>query len=91
MLARRAATQSDLAAFTFLGENGPESLTCGELDRRARAVAAWLERRVARGEPVLLVYPAGLDFLPAFFGCLAPCPSRFPIRRFVPLRKRLFQ
>ena len=47
-----------------------DSLTYGELDRRARGIGAWLEAHGARGERVLLLYPAGLDYIAAFFGCL---------------------
>ena len=46
------------------------SITYGELDRRARVVAARLQRRLAPGERALLLFPPGLDFLIAFFGCL---------------------
>ena len=40
------------------------------LDRRARAVAAALQAADAAGERAILLYPAGLDFLEGFFGCL---------------------
>jgi natural product biosynthesis luciferase-like monooxygenase protein len=61
-----------MVAYTFLrdGEEEEESLTYGELDRRARAVAAELHARGARGERVLLLYPPGLEFTAAFLGCL---------------------
>ena len=45
-------------------------LTYGELDRRARQIGGWLQARGSAGKPVLLVYPQGLDFIAAFFGCL---------------------
>ena len=47
-----------------------EPLTWGELDRRARAIAAALTEAGAAGERALLLYPPGLDYLAAFFGCL---------------------
>jgi acyl-CoA synthetase (AMP-forming)/AMP-acid ligase II len=96
MLARRAASQAGAPAFIFLGDRDAQSLTYGELDRRARAVAVWLERGVERGERVLLVYPPGLDFLPAFFGCLyagavpvplPPSPVRSSSERIVSIAK----
>jgi 8-amino-7-oxononanoate synthase len=40
------------------------------LDRQARAVAAQLQALNLAGERALLLYPAGLDFIAAFFGCL---------------------
>ncbi|MFG2637987.1 fatty acyl-AMP ligase [Streptomyces sp. NPDC048362] len=46
-----------------------ESLTYGELDVRARAVATALYDRIGPGARALLVLPPGLDFLTAFFAC----------------------
>ncbi len=59
-------------AFTFLhnGEEEQESVTFGELDRRARAVAALLARVAKPGERALLLYPQGIDYIVGFFGCL---------------------
>jgi len=45
-------------------------LTYAELDRRARAAAVHLRRYGAAGDRVLLLYPAGLEFLVGFFGSL---------------------
>ena len=60
-------------AFTFMneGEEGPDArLTYAGLDHRARALAARLRSLGLEGERALLVYPPGLDFVAAFFGCL---------------------
>ena len=46
-------------------------LTFAELHRRARAVAARLAHRTVRGDRAVLLFPPGLDFIVAFFGCLA--------------------
>jgi len=58
--------------FRWLGDGETEStcLTFGELDRRARAVAALLRERGAQGERALLLYPSGLELVVAFLGCL---------------------
>ncbi len=58
--------------YTFLMEGEPAEryLTHSELDRRARAIAAALQQRVGKGERVLLLYPPGLDYIAAYFGCL---------------------
>ncbi len=45
-------------------------MTYGELDRRACAIAAMLQSRQSPGDRALLVYPPGLEFIGAFFGCL---------------------
>src|SRR5215469_6812620 len=71
LLRWRATLQSDQKAYTFLSKGEEElSLTYAELDRRSRAIGAMLQRRDATGERVLLLYPAGLEYLAAFFGCL---------------------
>ena len=58
--------------FTYLvdGETDQVHLTNAQLDEQARAVAAKLVSMGLAGERALLLYPAGLDFIAAFFGCL---------------------
>jgi amino acid adenylation domain-containing protein len=72
LLRRRAVQSPALIAYTFLGSEGEEraSLTYKELDRQARVIAAYLQSLNAAGERVLLLYPPGLDYICAFFGCL---------------------
>lgn len=66
------AKEPEALAFRFLAddESVAGSLTRGELDARARAVAAELVARGLRGERVVLLYAPGLDFIVALFGCL---------------------
>ncbi|HEX6342140.1 fatty acyl-AMP ligase [Umezawaea sp.] len=66
----RARPRSDRKVTYLPDGRPPVELTHAELDRRARAVAHWLTGSGMAGEPVLLLYPAGLDFLVAFLGCL---------------------
>ena len=72
LLLHRARCQPDDIGFTYLvdGENEQVHLTYRELDRQARAIGAWLESHDLAGERALLLYPAGLEFIAAFFGCL---------------------
>jgi acyl-CoA synthetase (AMP-forming)/AMP-acid ligase II len=72
LLRFRAAAQPDQCACTFLedGEREADSVTYAELDDRARAIAARLQRQLAPGARVLLIYPPGLEFIGAFFACL---------------------
>lgn len=72
LLRRRAALQPDADGYTFLadGEQEEVSLNYRELDRQARSIAAMIHAAGASGEPVLLVFPSGLEFIVAFFGCL---------------------
>jgi acyl-CoA synthetase (AMP-forming)/AMP-acid ligase II len=72
ILERRASVQSGERAYVFLDESGGEkaTLTYGELHSRALAVAARLTRRCRPGDRAVLVFPQGLDFIVAYFGCL---------------------
>jgi amino acid adenylation domain-containing protein len=72
LLRRRAALQGEAVGYTFLvdGEAEEESFTYSELDRQARLIAARLQELGAAGERVLLIYPPGLQYIAAFFGCL---------------------
>ena len=58
-------------AYTFRGEDGGETvLSYADLDRQARAIAAVIQQTARPKDRVVLVYPAGLEFLSAFFGCV---------------------
>ncbi len=73
-LDRRASSAADRVAYRFLreGEVENDSITFGELRRRARAAAARLTalRASHRGDAAILLYPQGIEFIVAFFGCL---------------------
>ncbi|HEX8145174.1 MAG TPA: fatty acyl-AMP ligase [Pyrinomonadaceae bacterium] len=68
----RALHQPERLAYTFLinGESEEVHLTYAELDRQARSIAAKLQSINAGGERALLLYPPGLDYVAAFWGCL---------------------
>ncbi|MBK9093907.1 MAG: AMP-binding protein [Anaerolineae bacterium] len=72
ILQQRAAQEPARVTYTFLheGERPTVTLTCRQLDASARAIAAHLRRTLPAGARVLLLYPAGLEFISAFFGCL---------------------
>ncbi len=72
LLQHRALHQGQERAFTYLvdGENEQIHLTNAQLDEQARVIAAKLVSMGLTGQRALLLYPAGLDFIAAFFGCL---------------------
>ncbi len=72
LLRQHAQNLSDKTVFTFLqdGETVTGVLSYADLDQRARAIATTLRNAGAEGERALLLYPPGLDFVAAFFGCL---------------------
>jgi fatty acid CoA ligase FadD32 len=70
---RLAETIPDRPAYTFVdylaGPRGRrETLTWGETDMRARALAAALRSRVLAGERAAVLAPQGLDFVVAMLG-----------------------
>jgi len=72
LLRDRARLQGDDVAFVFLrdGEHEERRLTYRELELRARAIATQLQATCPRGARALLLYPAGLEYICGFFGCL---------------------
>jgi amino acid adenylation domain-containing protein/non-ribosomal peptide synthase protein (TIGR01720 family) len=70
LLQQRAESAPERVAYRFLDDGETARITYGELDRRARSIAAHLQETGALGERALLLYPAGLAFVEAFFGCL---------------------
>src|ERR1700721_383902 len=71
LLAKRAETQPDDPAYLFLSDRGTEeaALTFRELYEAAQALAVRLARVARPGDRAILVFPPGLEFLVAFFGC----------------------
>ncbi|MCS6883878.1 MAG: beta-ketoacyl synthase N-terminal-like domain-containing protein [Acidobacteriota bacterium] len=67
-----ANTQVDKHIYTFLkdGELATEQLDYAGLLTKSCAIAALLQANARRGERALLLYPPGLDFIPAFFGSI---------------------
>jgi acyl-CoA synthetase (AMP-forming)/AMP-acid ligase II len=72
LLADRADRQGDRTAFIFLenGEKESAGLSYDRLNRQARTIAEHLSMTSQPGDRVLLIYPSGIDFIAAFFGCL---------------------
>jgi acyl-CoA synthetase (AMP-forming)/AMP-acid ligase II len=72
LLQQRAREDPDQVVYRFLtdGECTEACLTYGALDRGARAIAAALQQASVAGERALLIYPPGIEYIVAFFGCL---------------------
>ena len=89
MLRPRAEERPDQPAFIHLldGQSNQTILTYAQFDQRARTIAAHLQNIGLAGQRVLLVYPPGLDFITAFFGCLyAGCVA---VPTYPPHRQRM--
>jgi acyl-CoA synthetase (AMP-forming)/AMP-acid ligase II/acyl carrier protein len=83
LLVKQTAEHDDRTAYVFLDDRGETSeISYAQLGERARAIAARLQSQFAPGDRALLVYPAGLEFITAFFGCLyagvIPVPATYP-------------
>jgi acyl-CoA synthetase (AMP-forming)/AMP-acid ligase II/acyl carrier protein len=72
ILIDRSRHQPEQIAYTFLldGESQEACLTYRSLDQQARSIAAHLRSLCPPGERALLLYPPGLAYIAAFFGCL---------------------
>lgn len=83
LLRQQAARFGERTAYEYLDDHaGNQSVSFKQLDQQAKAIAVALRREVQQGERVLLVYPAGLEFISAFFGCLyagvTAVPATYP-------------
>ncbi|GHO44998.1 type I polyketide synthase [Ktedonospora formicarum] len=72
LLQWRAEQQPEKRIYSFLadGEIEKEHYTHAQLDLYARSIGSLLQERTVSGERALLIYPSGLEFVAAFFGCL---------------------
>ncbi len=90
LLTQRAAQYGENLAFTFSRDGDEHEIsqaTYGELDRRARQIAADLQGQGASGQRVLVLCPPGLDFIASFFGCLYAGAIAIPVHP--PMREHL--
>lgn len=72
VLSWRAREESEAIAFVQLSSAAEPEQSCsfGDLHARALAIAARLTGIGPRGSRALLLYPNGIEFVAAFFGCL---------------------
>jgi acyl transferase domain-containing protein/acyl-CoA synthetase (AMP-forming)/AMP-acid ligase II/alpha-beta hydrolase superfamily lysophospholipase/acyl carrier protein len=71
VLKLRAESQAEEPAYHFLRDDGRrDTITYAQLDCAARSTGRNLANRGFAGQPVVLLYPPGLDYISAFFGCL---------------------
>src|SRR5215510_10401797 len=79
LLGQRAAETPDALVYNFLTAGvETDSLTSRQLDKRAKAIAARLQQLVCAGERALLLFPAGIEYICAFYGCLAAAVVAVP-------------
>ena len=72
ILQQRSQQQPSFTSYIFLRDGETESarLTYEELNRKALSIAAYLRSIISIGDRALLMYPSGLEYITAFFGCL---------------------
>ena len=72
ILHQRAYYQPNQVAYNFWqkGNKKDTIITYGELDRKARSIGGLLQNLGLSRKRALLLYPPGLEFIAAFFGCL---------------------
>jgi acyl-CoA synthetase (AMP-forming)/AMP-acid ligase II len=70
VLLQHAIERPDASAYVFLRDDGTEeTLTFGQLTRRAQAIAAQLQTLACVGERAILLYQPGLDFVEGILAC----------------------
>lgn len=70
MIRQAALKYPDKIAFRFFSAGKfRETLTYGDLHERATRIASGLRTHARPGEPVVLSFPAGLEFIEALAGC----------------------
>ena len=71
LLRYRAEVQPNEPAYVVLSDRGGEeaAITFAELERRALAMAKRIAARAGPGERALLLFPTGIEFMVALFGC----------------------
>ena len=78
LVRRRAAQRPEVRAFSFEADDGEQThLTYAELDLRARSIAARLQ--LLGAARAVLVYPPGLEYIVAVFGCLYAGTAAVPV------------
>lgn len=72
LLQKNAIAAAQKPACLFIANNFQveNSITYAELDKKARAIAAYLQHKNLTSQRILLLYPSGLNFIAAFLGCL---------------------
>ena len=72
VLPRTAAVRKEHFAYRYLidGETDGPQLSYVDVERRSRAVAAAISHTAGAGDRALMLYGSGLEFVPAYFGCL---------------------
>jgi amino acid adenylation domain-containing protein len=94
LLEFRAERDPSLPVFSFLpeGEEAQGALTAADLELRARGVGAWLAELGLARQRVVLLFPQGIEFIEAYFGCAyagavavpAPMPHASRLARTLP-------
>lgn len=81
LLIEHAENHADKPIYLFLedGETVKEHLTYAELKEKSTALAVTLQLKHPVGSKVLLLYPSCLDYMVAFFACLASGMVAVPI------------
>ena len=68
----RRNSDPEKICYIFLqdGEHEEDKISYFDFEKKVRARAAILQKKVSPGDRAILLYPAGLEFILAFFSCL---------------------
>ncbi|ARH01092.1 non-ribosomal peptide synthetase [Legionella micdadei] len=98
VLGQLASDYPQQLLYTFSGNHTEASLTYSDLDYQACLIAAQMSNYASSGERAILLYPAGLEFISALFGCFyagiiaVPTYSQnFQMQKLLPRLKSIMQ
>ncbi len=71
IISKRALAQPNHVVYKYLGDgvNETEQFTFSEIDRVARSIAQALAKKLTAGDRVVLLFPQGLQYIAALYGC----------------------
>ncbi len=90
LLEEHAVQQAQQDAYIFLknGETEHQRINFSELYQQALQFAAYLQTSTSPGSRVLLIYPCGIDFTVALFGCFFAGVVAVPLTSPAPRRSK---
>ena len=71
IISKRAVAQPEEIVYRYLGDgiNETELFSFKEIDRVARSISEELSKKLNKGDRVLLLFPQGLQYVAALYGC----------------------
>lgn len=88
---KRTGERPEKMIYSFLedGLNVASSITYGEMNSRAKSIAAYLQKHHEKGDRALMLFPSGIEFIVSLVGCFYSGIIAVPA--YPPKKNRLFE